>query len=134
MIQATTTTTSTTTTTTATSTTISTTVPTSTVSSTFLSDDQHLEIEFRRTDFCFEFNPSTATVDYTGRLSLTKSGKECHFWNGSRYSDQEANFCRSPDHDENGVWCYCDDCEEDWEYCEVPSCHGSQFYEVGRTA
>lgn len=32
------------------------------------------------------------------------------------------NYCRSPDGDEEGVWCYVDYDLDAWEYCEIPQC------------
>ena len=100
-------------TTTTTTTTKTTTTPTTTTKST-ITDTSPVPIEnseiinFKKSDICFDFNISTASVEYTGKISMTQSGKNCSFWNSTpdanKYSDEEENFCRSPDHDENGVW------------------------------
>lgn len=129
----TTTTTTFSTTKTSTSTMITTTTTTGTTSTILtarpISDDI---IKFRKSDICFQFNDTTATVDYTGLDNQTRHGKDCQIWEGTKYSSGERNYCRSPDHDQAGVWCYCknpDDCENGWDYCNVPDCNGPLFKE-----
>ena len=36
-------------------------------------------------------------------------------------SDLTSNYCRNPDHDPNGPWCYTDN-KERYEYCGIPKC------------
>ncbi|XP_030576884.1 plasminogen-like isoform X2 [Archocentrus centrarchus] len=72
--------------------------------------------------------------DYRGTKSRTKSGKLCQRWD-SNYphrpnvtpqthplADLESNFCRNPDGDHRGPWCYTTDPSTRWEPCNVPSC------------
>lgn len=39
-------------------------------------------------------------------------------------ADLESNFCRNPDGDNGGPWCYTTDANTRWEHCSVPSCTG----------
>uniref|UniRef100_A0A3P8NAL8 Plasminogen n=1 Tax=Astatotilapia calliptera TaxID=8154 RepID=A0A3P8NAL8_ASTCA len=72
--------------------------------------------------------------DYRGTKSRTNSGKICQRWD-SNYphrpnfmpqsnplADLDSNFCRNPDGDSNGPWCYTTDANTRWEHCNVPSC------------
>ena len=34
------------------------------------------------------------------------------------------NFCRNPDLDSGGPWCYTTDPNVRWQYCDIPVCHG----------
>ena len=36
--------------------------------------------------------------------------------------DTQNNFCRNPDGDKNGPWCYTTDPRTKFEYCNIPSC------------
>uniref|UniRef100_A0A3B3T3H8 Plasminogen n=1 Tax=Paramormyrops kingsleyae TaxID=1676925 RepID=A0A3B3T3H8_9TELE len=72
--------------------------------------------------------------DYRGTISKTLSGKTCQKWE-SNYpqkpnitptthpnSNLEYNFCRNPDGDSNGPWCYTTDPEKRWEHCNIQDC------------
>ncbi|KAM8833006.1 plasminogen isoform 2-T2 [Spinachia spinachia] len=72
--------------------------------------------------------------DYRGTKSQTKTKKTCQRWAG-RYphrpnftpdehplADLESNFCRNPDGDSGGPWCYTTDPDTRWENCDIPSC------------
>ncbi|XP_074541097.1 plasminogen [Halichoeres trimaculatus] len=73
-------------------------------------------------------------TDYRGTKSKTKSGKTCQRWAASfphrpnftpdshPRADLESNFCRNPDGDEGGPWCYTTDANTRWEHCNVQSC------------
>ena len=39
------------------------------------------------------------------------------------------NFCRNPDNDEGGPWCYTTNPEFSWEYCGIPECEGNVAFE-----
>lgn len=39
-------------------------------------------------------------------------------------ADLDSNFCRNPDEDSGGPWCYTTDPDTRWEHCSVPSCTG----------
>ncbi|XP_061756838.1 plasminogen [Nerophis ophidion] len=72
--------------------------------------------------------------DYRGTKARTKSGKECQRWEAKfphrpnitpeshPLADLESNFCRNPDGDSGGPWCYTTDANTRWEHCAVPSC------------
>ena len=32
------------------------------------------------------------------------------------------NYCRNPDNEPGGPWCYTTDPDKRWEYCDVPVC------------
>jgi len=83
--------------------------------------------------------------EYTGTLSTTVSGRTCQAWasntphvpneaaqddanypDGSRASAR--NYCRNPDSDSVGPWCYTTDPDTRWEQCDVPSCGASNDY------
>ena len=40
------------------------------------------------------------------------------------------NYCRNPDHESMGPWCYTTDPNERWQYCDIPQCgkKTSAFY------
>ncbi|XP_033976926.1 plasminogen [Trematomus bernacchii] len=73
-------------------------------------------------------------TDYRGTKSKSKTGKICQRWD-AKYphrpnftpsehprADLESNFCRNPDADSGGPWCYTTDSNTRWENCDVPSC------------
>uniref|UniRef100_A0A8C8GR58 Plasmin n=1 Tax=Oncorhynchus tshawytscha TaxID=74940 RepID=A0A8C8GR58_ONCTS len=71
-------------------------------------------------------------MDYRGTKSKTNSGKTCQRW-ASKYphnmtpsthpkADLESNFCRNPDGDSKGPWCYTTDPDTRWETCNVQNC------------
>merc|ERR1712179_771674 len=74
-------------------------------------------------------NPATKGADYTGKISKTKSGRDCQMWSSSSphvpYRDfgsiGDHNYCRNPDNEE-GPWCYTTDPNKRWEFCDVPIC------------
>lgn len=79
---------------------------------------------------CFEVKQS----DYRGYTNVTKSGRECQRWDSqaphshsrtrNNYPDAGLtdNFCRNPDGEDFGAWCYTNDPEKRWEYCDVDVC------------
>ncbi|KAG8041432.1 hypothetical protein G9C98_002725 [Cotesia typhae] len=77
--------------------------------------------------------------DYIGTIAVTKSGIRCQMWTGieqihktkrfpndnfPEHSRERAkNYCRNPDGDNGGPWCYVDGVYENIvnkEYCDVP--------------
>ncbi|KAK9531254.1 hypothetical protein VZT92_010689 [Zoarces viviparus] len=73
-------------------------------------------------------------TDYRGTKSKTKTKKACQRW-AAKYphrpnftpeehprADLEINFCRNPDGDSGGPWCYTTDPDTRWEHCNVSSC------------
>jgi len=72
--------------------------------------------------------------DYRGTIAVTRSKRTCQRWdaqsphrhyrNSARYpgSDLVENYCRNPDNEPDGAWCYTTDPEKRWELCDVPKC------------
>ncbi|KAK2855941.1 hypothetical protein Q5P01_004676 [Channa striata] len=79
-------------------------------------------------------------TDYRGTKSKSKSGKLCQRWEGKfphrpnitpqshPLADLESNFCRNPDGDSGGPWCYTTDPNTRWEHCNVSSCTEECIY------
>ena len=75
-------------------------------------------------------------TDYRGQMSITEDGFTCQNWLKKEPHDPETeytvdesigigdhNYCRNPNSDPNGAWCFTvDDPDEDWDYCGVPKC------------
>ncbi|XP_048342980.1 prothrombin [Sphaerodactylus townsendi] len=88
-------------------------------------------------------------LGYTGTLSVTLSEKQCLPWASerARQLSQSAsflqdvhlleNYCRNPDDDDEGVWCYVDHPNITFEYCDLHYCENSpedvDESRVGRT-
>ncbi|XP_054451490.1 plasminogen [Pteronotus mesoamericanus] len=72
--------------------------------------------------------------NYRGTVSKTKNGVTCQKWSDNfphkpRYSPSsypleglEENYCRNPDDDINGPWCYTTDPDKRFDYCTIPEC------------
>jgi hypothetical protein len=67
-------------------------------------------------------------LDYRGGVNVSTSGNPCVFWSAQTYLDQRVdnglagatnNYCRNPDNDENGPWCFTAGLAK--EYCTVPT-------------
>ena len=91
---------------------------------------------------CTECKQTQLGREYMGTLSTTVSGRTCQAWasntphdpnsyveDDSNYPDgsREAasNYCRNPDWESGGPWCYTLDPDERWEYCDIPFCNGT---------
>ncbi|XP_051500734.1 apolipoprotein(a)-like isoform X2 [Myxocyprinus asiaticus] len=73
-------------------------------------------------------------TEYRGTKSTTKSGRTCQQWEGTfphlpnitpktyPEADLESNFCRNPNGDNGGPWCYTTDQEKRWEHCDITNC------------
>ncbi|XP_069751965.1 prothrombin [Narcine bancroftii] len=73
-------------------------------------------------------------IYYRGTLNVTVSGKPCQAWSSQyphkhNYTSEsfstdelEENYCRNPDNDEEGVWCYTTDPAIETEYCKLNYC------------
>ncbi|CAH1777726.1 unnamed protein product [Owenia fusiformis] len=74
---------------------------------------------------------------YSGKLSVTKSGRTCqrwdaqyphqHTWNNILHFPEDtlaeaSNYCRNPDEMSDGPWCYTTDSNSRWEFCDVKLC------------
>ena len=68
---------------------------------------------------------------YEGTVSQTRSGRTCQAWNttyphshGYVLPLSAENFCRNPDDQPLGPWCYTVDQEERYGFCDVKNCAG----------
>ncbi|XP_009484865.1 plasminogen [Pelecanus crispus] len=77
--------------------------------------------------------------DYRGTVAKTGTGRTCQEWSSQKphvhkyftpvthpRAGLDKNYCRNPDGDVNGVWCFTTDPEKKWEYCEIPRCSSSE--------
>ncbi|XP_036173790.1 plasminogen [Myotis myotis] len=77
---------------------------------------------------------------YRGKKATTVAGTACQAWAAQephRHSiftpetnpraGLEKNYCRNPDGDVNGPWCYTTDPKKLFDYCDVPQCASSSF-------
>ncbi|KAG8007719.1 Hepatocyte growth factor-like protein [Nibea albiflora] len=70
--------------------------------------------------------------DYRGKVFTTRSGLTCqqwwskfphdHRWTPTATNGLELNYCRNPDGDRIGPWCYTTDPERRYESCNIPQC------------
>ena len=81
--------------------------------------------------------------DYAGTLSQTWNGFTCRMWadrtplgtpdlsfQTSGFSHFPENYCRNPDGDSGGAWCYTNNAKF-WEYCSIPDCRDVNECELG---
>ena len=69
-------------------------------------------------------------ANYNGTAFVSGMGYICQKWNAnypnvpnSRYSDMDHNYCRNPDNDPNGPWCYIFSFSLSKAYCnQIPYC------------
>ena len=68
-------------------------------------------------------------LTYNGKLAETQSGLQCQQWNRRlphrtfiRPAKINHNYCRNPNNDPNGPWCYTTDPFIRWDYCHLPTC------------
>jgi hypothetical protein len=80
---------------------------------------------------CWQYND----IEYRGTAHHTISGIECQSWDRNkphrpnhrpRKVKSQKNYCRNPDNDPKGPWCYTMDPEVRYEYCDIPKCEDSE--------
>jgi len=71
---------------------------------------------------------------YRGNISQTRGGIKCQKWSSQsphRHGLKPQshpnkglieNYCRNPDKESEGPWCYTTDKKKRWDYCDVPFC------------
>ncbi|CAK7301102.1 PLG [Vulpes lagopus] len=71
---------------------------------------------------------------YRGTMAKTKNGIACQKWSDNsphkpNYTPEkhpleglEENYCRNPDNDEKGPWCYTTNPDVRFDYCNIPEC------------
>ena len=80
------------------------------------------------------------TSRYDLDKSVTKSGKTCQKWSSETphkpkhtpkdVEDLDHNYCRNPDLDLSGPWCYTTDPDTRWEYCDIKICNDDASYVI----
>jgi len=84
---------------------------------------------------------------YSGKIAISEKGHICKSWADKKDStikvqgekikiqdgyfpdgslENAANYCRSPDNDRYGPWCFVDGDQDAWQYCDVPLCNGAK--------
>uniref|UniRef100_A0A8C6P3Y9 Macrophage stimulating 1 n=1 Tax=Nothobranchius furzeri TaxID=105023 RepID=A0A8C6P3Y9_NOTFU len=82
--------------------------------------------------------------NYRGVVRKTRKGVTCQNWNintphQTKINPQthpEANltenYCRNPDGDQHGPWCYTSDPKTEFDYCAIKQCENVEFSECGK--
>ncbi|MEQ2164636.1 hypothetical protein GOODEAATRI_008631 [Goodea atripinnis] len=82
--------------------------------------------EVKRNVNCDLYEKKGKGEDYRGKVFTTKSGLTCQQWwskwTPSPTNGLELNYCRNPDGDRIGPWCYTTDPERRYESCNIPQC------------
>ena len=61
-------------------------------------------------------------VSYAGQVNTTASGRTCKVWSETSVNLGEHNYCRNPEGNDNGVWCFTTDPDKPRESCSLPRC------------
>ncbi|ELK25025.1 Hepatocyte growth factor-like protein [Myotis davidii] len=80
-------------------------------------------------------------IKYRGTKATTRSGLTCQRWSHRHPNDHkymptpknglEENFCRNPDGDPRGPWCYTTDPAVRFQSCGIKSCREDCYYGTG---
>uniref|UniRef100_A0AAQ4PN21 Hepatocyte growth factor n=1 Tax=Gasterosteus aculeatus aculeatus TaxID=481459 RepID=A0AAQ4PN21_GASAC len=73
--------------------------------------------------------------NYQGEQSRTRSNLPCAPWRDRNNSGErgvqigglEGSYCRNPDKDKHGPWCYTNNSAVPWDYCHIKPCGGLQI-------
>ncbi|XP_045712993.1 hepatocyte growth factor-like protein isoform X5 [Phyllostomus hastatus] len=102
-----------------------------------------------RVAFCYQIRRCTDNVrpedcyyrtgeQYRGSVSKTRKGVPCQRWSAETphksqftptsapHAHLEENFCRNPDGDSHGPWCYTTDPKTPFDYCALRRCDDDQ--------
>ncbi|EAW65003.1 macrophage stimulating 1 (hepatocyte growth factor-like), isoform CRA_e [Homo sapiens] len=108
-----------------------------------------------RAAFCYQIRRCTDDVrpqdcyhgageQYRGTVSKTRKGVQCQRWSAETphkpqftftsepHAQLEENFCRNPDGDSHGPWCYTMDPRTPFDYCALRRCDQVQFEKCGK--
>ncbi|XP_072359756.1 plasminogen [Scyliorhinus torazame] len=104
-------------------------------------DNSHTQLMVRRQNVVFYEKQAFLLgcklgngANYRGTATKTVSGRSCQRWasniphipnytpENSPHADLEENYCRNPDNDTTGPWCYTVDVNLRWEYCQIQNC------------
>ena len=98
--------------------------------------DAGRRMRYKNNKNCFDLDNGNYD-GYIGKQSKTFNGHECQPWHdtrphrpseeikrkvlgaGVKYNN---NYCRNPDNDPNGPWCYTMNTKERYDYCDIPAC------------
>ncbi|EHB14811.1 Hepatocyte growth factor-like protein [Heterocephalus glaber] len=93
-----------------------------------------------RTEDCYHGSGE----QYRGFVNKTRKGVPCQSWSAQSphkplftptsapYAQLEENFCRNPDGDSHGPWCYTTDPGTSFDYCALQRCNQVQFEKCGK--
>ena len=76
-------------------------------------------------------NKNDCLLNYRGKTSVTRRGIKCQRWNANYPHEPKYlpkghtnhNYCRNPDNDVKGPWCYTTDPEKRFDYCNIDDCY-----------
>lgn len=88
------------------------------------SDEWHIQNGPQRDFTSRVLNWTTVTFPLFSNLYF------CSSYTPAKYPDAglEENYCRNPDNDEKGPWCYTTDPNTRFDYCNIPECEGEDTY------
>ncbi|XP_030072909.1 hepatocyte growth factor isoform X2 [Microcaecilia unicolor] len=87
------------------------------------------------TEECYNGNGN----GYKGNMAITRLKLTCSMWNenmedlkrltfrGPDESILDKNYCRNPDNDAHGPWCYTDNPTIPWDYCAISKCEADSM-------
>uniref|UniRef100_A0A7N6AU40 Macrophage stimulating 1 n=1 Tax=Anabas testudineus TaxID=64144 RepID=A0A7N6AU40_ANATE len=82
--------------------------------------------------------------NYKGMVRKTRKGITCQKWNINTphrtkinprthpEANLTENYCRNPDGDQHGPWCYTTDPKTEFDYCAIKQCEKIEFSECGK--